>query len=108
MENSISWGEYYDDITTVEEAIEKWEQLKDSPLNGVASIGILAHKPGENSLEDEQVDLVRKKGFVTLTCFCYYPAIRNDKRALVMIAALASHLPDISVIGKSCMNFLCR
>ena len=27
-------------------------------------------------------------------------AIRNDKRALVMIAALASHLPDISVIGE--------
>ena len=92
-------GEYYDDITTVEEAIEKWEQLKDSPLNGVASIGILAHKPGENSLEDEQVDLVTRK-VLDLDMLCYYPAIRNDKRALVMIAALASHLPDISVIGE--------
>ena len=35
-----------------------------------------------------------------LDMLCYYPAIRNDKRALVMIAALASHLPDISVIGE--------
>lgn len=92
-------GEYYDDITTVEEAIEKWEQLKDSPLNGVASIGILSHKPGENSLEDEQVDLVTGK-VLDLDMLCYYPAIRNDKRALEMIAALASHLPDIGVIGE--------
>lgn len=73
--------------------------VKDSPLNGVASIGILAHKPGENSLEDEQVDLVTRK-VLDLDMLCYYPAIRNDKRALVMIAALASHLPDISVIGE--------
>ena len=92
-------GEYYDDITTVEEAIEKWEQLKDSPLNGVASIGILSHKPGENSLEDEQVDLVTGK-VLDLDMLRYYPAIRNDKRALEMIAALASHLPDIGVIGE--------
>lgn len=92
-------GEYYDDITTVEEAIEKWEQLKDSPLNGVASIGILSHKPGENSLEDEQVDLVTRK-VLDLDMLRYYPAIRNDKRALEMIASLASHLPDIGVIGE--------
>ena len=92
-------GEYYDDITTVEEAIEKWEQLKDSPLNGVASIGILSHKPGENSLEDEQVDLVTRK-VLDLDMLRYYPAIRNDKRALEMIAALASYLPDIDVIGE--------
>lgn len=92
-------GEYYDDITTVEEAIEKWEQLKDSPLNGVASIGILSHKPGGNSLEDEQVDLVTRK-VLDLDMLRYYPTIRNDKRALEMIAALASHLPDIGVIGE--------
>ena len=83
----------------MEEAIEKWEQLKDSPLNGVASIGILSHKPGENSLEDEQVDLVTGK-VLDLDMLRYYPAIRNDKRALEMIAALASHLPDIGVIGE--------
>lgn len=92
-------GEYYDDITTVEEAIEKWEQLRDSPLNGVASIGILSHKPGGNSLEDEQVDLVTRK-VLDLDMLRYYPTIRNDKRALEMIAALASHLPDIGVIGE--------
>lgn len=92
-------GEYYDDITTVEEAIEKWEQLRDSPLNGVASIGILSHKPGGNSLEDEQVDLVTRK-VLDLGMLRYYPTIRNDKRALEMIAALASHLPDIGVIGE--------
>ena len=92
-------GEYYDDITTVEEAIEKWKQLKDSPLNGVASIGILSHKPGGNSLEDEQVDLVTRK-VLDLDMLRYYPTIRNDKRALEMIAALASYLPDIDVIGE--------
>ena len=92
-------GEYYDDITTVEEAIEKWEQLRDSPLNGVASIGILSHKPGGNSLEDELVDLVTRK-VLDLDMLRYYPTIRNDKRALEMIAALASHLPDIGVIGE--------
>ena len=92
-------GEYYDDITTAKEAIEKWEQLKDSPLNGVASIGILAHKPGENPLEDEQIDLVTRKA-LDLNMIGYYPTIQNDKRALEMIAALVSHLPDVGVIGE--------
>ena len=81
-------GEYYDDITTVEEAIEKWEQLRDSPLNGVASIGILSHKPGGNSLEDEQVDLVTRK-VLDLDMLRYYPTIRNDKRALESNARLS-------------------
>lgn len=92
-------GEYYDDITTVEEAIEIWNRLKDSPLNGVASIGILAHKPGEMSLDDEQVDLITRR-MLDLDMIRYYPMIRNDKRALDMIASLKCHLPDIGVIGE--------
>lgn len=92
-------GEYYDDITTAEEAIEIWNRLKDSPLNGVASIGILAHKPGEMSMDDEQIDLVTRK-MLDLDMLRYYPMIKSDKRALEMIAALKNHLPDIGVIGE--------
>lgn len=50
-------------------------------------------------MEDEQVDLVTGK-VLDLDMLRYYPAIRNDKRALEMIAALASHLADIGVIGE--------
>ena len=52
-----------------------------------------------DGLTDEQVDLVTEK-VLDLDMLRYYPAIRNDKRALEMIAALASHLPDIGVIGE--------
>ena len=50
-------------------------------------------------MEDEQVDLVTRK-VLDLDMLRYYPTIRNDKRALEMIAALASYLPDIDVIGE--------
>lgn len=92
-------GEYHENITFVEDAIEIWNRLKDSPLNGVASIGILAHKPGEMSLGDEQIDLVTRK-ILDLDMLRYYPMIKNDKRALEMIAALKSRLPNIGVIGE--------
>lgn len=74
------FGEYYDDITTVEEAVERWNQLKDSPLNDVASIGIFAHKPGQEQ-EDEQVDLVARR-VMDVDILQYYPRIQGNKQAL--------------------------
>ena len=68
-------GEYYDDIT-MEEAKEIWNRLKDGPLTGVASIGILAHKPGEMSMDDGQIDLVKRK-MIDLDMLRYYSMIKK-------------------------------
>ena len=46
------------------------KSIKKAPLNGIPSIGIQIHKPGQPEMEDAQVDLVSGKndgfGYVAL------------------------------------------
>ena len=52
---------YWDDVENVSEAIARWNEYKKETLNGVPSIGILVHTPGQTELEDAQVALVSGK-----------------------------------------------
>ena len=55
-------GRYRDDIKDVQEAIALWKEFQDSPLNGIPSIGILVHTPGQTDLDDEQLrSVIRTK-----------------------------------------------
>lgn len=54
-------GRYRDDVENVNEAIALWNEYREGTLNGVPSIGILVHTPGQSELEDKQVDLVSGK-----------------------------------------------
>lgn len=54
-------GRYQDDVENVSEAIARWNEYKKETLNGVPSIGILVHTPGQTELEDAQVALVSGK-----------------------------------------------
>lgn len=54
-------GTYIDNISTVEEAIEKFNQIDPARLHGIPAIGINYHVEGTDSIEDEQADIVMGK-----------------------------------------------
>ena len=94
-----SMGRYRDDIENVNEAIALWNEYKKGTLNGVPSIGILVHTPGQTELEDVQVDLVSGKT-MDLDMIWYYPEINTEEIAIQKICELVENLHDVEVIGK--------
>ena len=94
-----SMGRYRDNIENVNEAIALWNEYKKGTLNGVPSIGILVHTPGQTELEDVQVDLVSGKT-MDLDMIRYYPEINTEEIAIQKICELVENLHDIEVIGK--------
>lgn len=94
-----SMGRYQDDIENVNEAIALWNEYREGTLNGVPSIGILVHTPGQTELEDAQVDLVSGKT-MDLDMIRYYPEINTEEAAIQKICELVENLPDVNVVGK--------
>lgn len=94
-----SMGRYRDDISNVEEAIALWKEYQKGPLNGIPSIGIQIHKPGQTEMEDTQVDLVSGKT-IDLDMMRYYPEINAEEAAIQKICELVENLHDVNVVGK--------
>ena len=82
-----SLGRYRDDISNAEEAIALWKVYQKGPLNGIPSIGIQIHKPGQTGMEDVQVDLVSSK-MMDLDMLRYYPEINAEEAAIQKIREL--------------------
>ena len=94
-----SMGRYRDDIKDVQEAIALWKEFQDSPLNGIPSIGILVHTPGQTDLEDEQLDLLSGQK-IDLDMMQYYPVICKEEAAIEKICEMIENLPEVGIIGK--------
>ena len=94
-----SMGRYRDDIENVNEAIALWNEYREGTLNGVPSIVILVHTPGQAELEGKQVDLVSGKT-MDLDMIRYYPEINTEEAAIQKICELVENLPDVNVVGK--------
>ena len=94
-----SLGRYRDDISNAEEAIALWKVYQKGPLNGIPSIGIQIHKPGQTEMEDTQVDLVSGKTR-DLDMLRYYPEINAEEAAIQKICELVENLHDVNVVGK--------
>ena len=94
-----SLGRYRDDISNAEEAIALWKVYQKGPLNGIPSIGIQIHKPGQTEMEDTQVDLVSGKT-IDLDMLRYYPEINAEEAAIQKICELVENLHDVNVVGK--------
>lgn len=92
-------GRYRDDIKDVQEAIALWKEFQDSPLNGIPSIGILVHTPGQTDLEDEQLDLLSRQK-IDLDMMQYYPVICKEEATIEKICELIENLPEVGIIGK--------
>lgn len=94
-----SLGRYRDDISNAEEAIALWKEYQKGPLNGIPSIGIQIHKPGQTKMEDTQVDLVSGKT-IDLDMMRYYPEINAEETAIQKIRELVENLHDVNVVGN--------
>lgn len=94
-----SLGRYRDDISNAEEAVAVWKEYQNGPLNGIPSIGIQMHKPGQPEMEDMQVDLVFGKT-IDLDMLRYYPEINTEETAIQKIRELVENLHDIELVGK--------
>ena len=94
-----SLGRYRDDISNAEEAVAVWKEYQKGPLNGIPSIGIQIHKPGQSEMEDMQVDFVFGKT-IDLDMLRYYPEINMEETAIQKIRELVENLHDVNVVGK--------
>ena len=94
-----SLGRYRDDISNAEEAIAVWKEYQKGSLNGIPSIGIQIHKPGQTGMEDVQVDLVSSK-MMDLDMLRYYPEINAEEAAIQKIRELVENLQDVEIVGK--------
>ena len=98
-----SLGRYRDDILNAEEAIAVWKEYQKGSLNGIPSIGIQIHKPGQPEMEDTQVDLVSGKT-MDLDMLRYYPEINGEETAIQKIRELVENLQDVEIVGKTPEN----
>ena len=94
-----SLGRYRDDISNAEEAIAVWKEYQKGSLNGIPSIGIQIHKPGQPEMEDMQVDLVSGKT-MDLDMLRYYPEINGEETTIQKIRELVENLQDVEIVGK--------
>ena len=102
-----SLGRYRDDILNAEEAIAVWKEYQKGSLNGIPSIGIQIHKPGQPEMEDTQVDLVSGKT-MDLDMLRYYPEINAEEAAIKKIRELVENLHDVKIVGKIQENVLAK
>ena len=84
------WGEPFQTM---------WKEYQKGTLNGIPSIGIQIHKPGQPEVEDMQVDLVSGKT-MDLDMLRYYSEINVEETAIQKICELVENLQDVEIVGK--------
>lgn len=92
-------GEYHENIKSVEEAINIFNQITSEKRNMIPSIGISIHAEGKEAYEDVQMDIVSGR-VADLEMLEYVPDITDDPKAVALIQELVDKLPDIEVRGS--------
>lgn len=92
------FGEHYEGITDVKEAIEKYDAIPAERMNGIKSIGISMPQPGEPEMSME-IDIMVGKAF-DLDMLKYVPNILNSDKAMEMLAELIDHYPEKEILGQ--------
>lgn len=95
-----SMGTYIDNISTVEEAIEKFNQIDPARLHGIPAIGINYHVEGTDSIEDEQADIVMGK-IIDVPSLNAYPDMRDNETVKVAIEKLIEAYPESLVLSPT-------
>ncbi len=93
-----NFGEFHENIATVDEAIAIWKQIPPERLNGIPSIGINIHTPGTEPYEDAVTNILTGKRF-ELDVLDYIPEIKSNPQAMEVIAELMAKLPDMKIEG---------
>lgn len=93
-------GTYIDNISTVEEAIEKFNQIDPARLHGIPAIGINYHVEGTDSIEDEQADIVMGK-IIDVPSLNAYPDMRDNETVKATIEKLIEAYPESLVLSPT-------
>lgn len=93
-------GTYIDNISTVEEAIEKFNQIDPAKLHGIPAIGINYHVEGTDSIEDEQADIVMGK-IIDVPSLNAYPDMRDNESVKAAIEKLIEAYPESLVLSPT-------
>lgn len=93
-------GTYIDNISTVEEAIEKFNQIDPARLHGIPAIGINYHVEGTDSIEDEQADIVMGK-IIDVPSLNAYPDMRDNETVKAAVEKLIEAYPESLVLSPT-------
>lgn len=93
-------GTYIDNISTIEEAMEKFNQIDPARLHGIPAIGINYHVSGTDSIEDEQVDIVMGK-IIDVPSLNSYPAMRDNETVKEAVEKLIEAYPESLVLSPT-------
>lgn len=91
-------GEFYENISTVEESIAIWKQIPPERMHGIPAFGINVHRPGEESYMDDEVDLLSGNR-IDLEILEHIPSITSEPKAMEVIAELVAKLPEMEIDG---------
>lgn len=93
-------GTYIDNISTIEEAMEKFNQIDPARLHGIPAIGINYHVSGTDNIEDEQVDIVMGK-IIDVPSLDSYPAMRDNETVKAAVEKLIEAYPESLVLSPT-------
>lgn len=94
-----NFGEYHEDIKSVDKAIAAYKKIPPERMNGIPSIGIKIHTEGTEDYEDIQMDIF-SSGIIDLEILDYVPDITNNQKAMEVIAELVEKIPEAKVYGS--------
>ena len=97
-------GEFYENISTVEEAVAIWKQVPPERMHGIPAIGINVHTPGTEAFEDVGIDILSGKR-IDLDILEYIPDIKGNPQAMEVVAELVAKLPEMEIDGNMSENF---
>ena len=90
-------GEYHEGIETIEEAIQIYQAIDPSRMNGIPSLGVNMHIEGTEEWEDEQADIVSGKR-IDVDFLNYTPELRDTPKVQDAIKKLIAAYPEKDVI----------
>ena len=89
-------GEYHEGIETIEEAIQIYQAIDPSRMNGIPSIGVNMHIEGTEEWEDEQVDILNGK-CIDVDFLNYTPELRDTPKVQDALKKLIAAFPEKEV-----------
>ena len=89
-------GEYHEGIETIEEAIQIYQAIDPSRMNGIHSLGVNMHVEGTEEWEDEQADILSGK-CIDVDFLNYTPELRDTPKVQDALKKLIAAFPEKEV-----------
>ena len=100
-------GEYHEGIETIEEAIQIYQSIDPSRMNGIPSVGVNIHIEGTEEWEDEQADVLTGK-YIDVDYLNYLPEVRDNPKVQDAVAKLIAAFPDREVNDRESKEYLAK